>query len=230
MRDRHKRAASRVCAGAREIVNELSRLGARSGHNTARIWDDWISSMALALSNSCDRRPAVWEAREAEYMEIVARHGAEVMAKFKAMFFGMVDELEAAYGEYSDLLGGIYMGLEMGNDARGQFFTPDSLCQVMAATTITHDAMHAHVEKDGFFTLCDPAIGGGATEVLRAGLNPAEHLHITGVDIDQGVLRMCYVQLAIMGAAATLQVGDTLRMQMREGGDYYTPIHIINGW
>ena len=234
MRQRQKRAAARHGEGAREIVNELSKLGARSGHNTGRIWDDWIASMACAISNSVDRRPAVWEAREAEYMTIVDRHGAEVMGTFAQMLAGLIAEIEQADGEFTDLLGSIYMSLELGNDARGQFFTPPGVCQIIAGITTTRDDLRERVAQSGFITVGEPAIGGGATvipvvtEVLRAGLNPAEHLHITGIDIDRGVLRMAYVQLSLMGVPAVLYVGDTLRMEMRE--DYYTPIHIVNGW
>jgi hypothetical protein len=80
----------------------------------------------------------------------------------------------------------------------------------------------------------DPAIGGGAmmipifSAMLQAGLNPSQHLHVTGIDIDASVLRMAYVQLSLLGVPAVLWVGDTLRMDMRE--DWYTPIHIVEGW
>lgn len=58
MRDRQHRAAARHGDEAREIANGLRSIQAKSGHNLARIWDDWISSMALAIANKCDRRPA----------------------------------------------------------------------------------------------------------------------------------------------------------------------------
>ena len=190
--------------------------------------------MALAIANGVDRRPKIWAEREAEYMQIVGRHGAEVMGAFAEMFAGLVVELEEADGVYTDLLGSIFMALELGNDHRGQFFTPGGVCQMMAQITLSHAEMRELVEREGFFTVCEPAIGGGATvipvvtEVLRAGLSPAEHMHLTGCDIDQGVLRMAYVQLSLMGVPAVLVVGDTLRVTERE--HYYTPVHVMNGW
>ena len=117
MRDRQLRGAKLVGEEAGQIARELRNIHSRSGHNLARIWDDWISSMALAVANALDRRPEVHERREAEYMQIVERHGRQTMESFKAMLFQLV---EALTGEPDDVLGGVYMALELGNDHRGQ--------------------------------------------------------------------------------------------------------------
>jgi len=231
MRDRQLRGAKRVGEEAGQIARELRNIHSRSGHNLARIWDDWISSMALAVANALDRRPEVHERREAEYMQIVERHGKQTMESFKAMLFQLV---EALTGEPDDVLGGVYMALELGNDHRGQFFTPTSISELVSQLSLDPADMRAEVERVGFMTINDPAIGGGAmmipmvSAMLQAGLSPSQHLHVTGIDIDASVLRMAYVQLSLLGVPAVLWVGDTLRMEMRE--DWYTPVHIVEGW
>jgi hypothetical protein len=232
VRDRHIRAAGRIGPEADQIAKRLRSLQANSGHGLHRFWDDWISSMALALSNGVDHRPAVWQRREDEYMQIVARHGKATMQVFASM---MHEQLaEALTGEPTDVLGQICMALELGNDHAGQFFTPPDVCTVMAEMTFDDAFIRERVERDGWISVQEPAIGGGAMiipmvgRMLAAGLNPSEQLHVVGADIDSSVLRMAYVQLSLLGVPAVLYVGDTLRMEMRD--DWYTPVHVLVGW
>lgn len=232
MRQRQQRAAAKVGPQADKIVRELKRLHSRSGHSLARIWDDWICSIAAATSNGCDKRPAVYDRREAEYMDVVARHGREAMHSFKAMFGLLLEALDVP--RPVDVLGSIYMALELGSDSAGQFFTPTDVCELMAAMLMTPEQVREQVERDGWLSICEPAIGGGATvipviaAVREAGLDPTQHMHVTGVDVHGVVLRMAYVQLSWLGVPAVLSVGDSLRMEFRD--DWYTPAHIAFGW
>jgi len=231
VRDRQQRAAARHGPEADAIARELRAIQARGGHNLARIWDDWISAMALAISNSVDRRPEVRQRREAEYMEIVERHGSEVMEAFRRMLGMVVAGLE---GEPIDLLGGIYMGLELGSNHAGQFFTPSGLCEAMARLLMDPDHIRETIEREGWITIHEPAIGGGATVIptvrilIEHGYNPSRHLHVVGIDVDWTVLRMAYVQLSLLGVPAVLYVGDTLRAELRD--DWYSPVHVLLGW
>lgn len=232
MRQRQVRAVARHGQEASEIVKRLRSIQSGSGHNLARIWDDWISSMALAIANGCDRRPQVWREREDEYMQIVARHGRETMHAFAEMLALLVQGLDCELP--TDLLGSIYMALELGNNHAGQFFTPSSVCELLARMTLTPAGIREIIEREGFITVHEPAIGGGATvipvvaAVREAGYSPSAHLHVVGVDIDWTVLRMAYVQLSLLGVPCILYVGDTLKMEMRE--TWYSPVHILGGW
>lgn len=95
MRDRHRRAVATHGSEATQIANTLRSLHSRSGHNLRTLWTDWVSAMALAIANAGDRRPAVWRAREDEYMQIVGRHGAEAMDAFASMLAVVRGALEA---------------------------------------------------------------------------------------------------------------------------------------
>lgn len=231
MRERQKRAAARVSDHAAEICKLLRKLHVGSGHNLHRLWSDWIASSAIAIANAVDRRPEVWRAREDEYMRIVQLHGAAAMGVFAEMFALLVEGLEHLP---QDVLGSVYMALELGNDGAGQFFTPYSLCQLMASMTMQPEALRAEVEASGWITISEPAVGGGAMliacieQILQAGLNPSEHVHMTAVDIDRQVLMMAYIQLSLLGVPAVCVVGDTLRMQERE--HWFTPVHVVGGW
>ena len=41
-----------------------------------------------------------------------------------------------------DFLGELFMALDMGNEWRGQFFTPYSVCSLMAAITLTENILY----------------------------------------------------------------------------------------
>jgi|GEM_PF-1260074 len=232
MRDRQHRAAARHGDAAREIANGLRSIQAKSGHNLARIWDDWISSMALAIANKCDRRPAAVERREAEYMQIVKAHKRETMFAYRDMLHAVIRGMDTDLP--FDLLGSVYMALELGSSHAGQFFTPTDVCTLMVRMAVEPEDLREIVERDGFVTTCEPSIGGGAivlpvlSAIYEAGLVPFHHLHVVGIDVDYTVLRMAYVQLSLLGVPAVLYVGDTLRMQMRD--DWFTPAHVAFGW
>ncbi len=231
VRQRQQRAAARHGDEAAEIARKLSSIQAGSGHNLSRLWEDWIHWMAITISNKFDLRPSVWQRREEEHAAIEERHGPEVVATFSEMM-GMV--AEALQENPADLLGGVYMALELGNDHAGQFFTPTEISLLMTLMNMDAEHLREIVERDGFVTVNDPAIGGGSTVfpvlamMTEAGLNYAEQLHITGQDVDSRVLMMAYVQLSWLGVPAVLLRGDTLRMVFTD--DWYTPAHILVGW
>lgn len=187
--------------------------------------------MAVTISNKFDLRPSVWQRRADEHAAIEERHGPKVVAEFMAMMSMVVEALQDAP---ADLLGGVYMALELGNDHAGQFFTPNEISRLLVGLNMDAEGLRAIVERDGFVTICDPAIGGGSTVIpvlaamTEAGLNYAEQLHVSGADIDSRVLMMAYVQLSWLGVPAALARGDTLRMAFTD--DWYTPAHILVGW
>lgn len=211
-----------------DISKRIRKLSGR--WTTYDLFRDWIEAMACAISNAVDRRPGVHGRREEAYMAIVKRYdgdASEVMRTFSEMLGVLTMLLE---GEPDDVLGQLYMELGLSSQDVGQFFTPMSLCDMMATMTLGDSPVPPH----GYFTVQEPAIGGGAQVIgmaramLRRGLSPSHHLHVTGADIDRNVLLMGYVQLSLIGIPAVLYVGDTLRMEMRE--DWYTPAHVLGGW
>lgn len=232
---RRARAAARQGEEANEIVKLLRGVTSSTGHSMHVVWRDWIAAMATAISNAVDRRQPVWNEREAEYMAVVKRYGTkagevmDVFAQCKAM---VVDALEL---EPRDLLGGLYMALELGNDAAGQFFTPYRVCLTMARMLVTDRAeLDAMIRARGYIAASEPAIGGGAmvvafAEVLRElGVDPTTQLHVTGVDVDRAVLQQAYVQLSLLGVPGVLVVGNALTLEERE--HWYTPMHVFGCW
>lgn len=132
-----------------------------------------------------------------------------------------------------DFLGSAYMALEIGNKKDGQFFTPYSVCEAMAHDTITADSCTQAMGDHGYVSLNDPACGGCAT--LIASFNRLKELGIDqhhawfeAQDLNLETACMGYVQLALLGCAGVVVVGDTLAYEARRV--LHLPMNVISPW
>ncbi|MAY72057.1 MAG: restriction endonuclease subunit M [Halomonas sp.] len=196
---------------------------------TWEVWSDFIEMSAISLSNAVDLHEATWQERENKYLQIARKYKPEQLQKFAKALAMLVDEMH----EPRDFLGQTFMALELGNKWKGQFFTPDALCNVMAAVTLG-DTVHKHIDEYGYFTVNEPACGGGATIIgivnaLKAmKINYQQHMHVTAVDLDIRSVHMCYVQLSLLHVPAVIVHGNTLTLE--EYSHWHTPAHIMHGW
>lgn len=197
-------------------------------HDLWSVWSDFVGMCAIALSNTVDLRQR--DEREAEYLRMVGRYQADEVERF-AHALGSL-QLCFHTGGHDDVLGSVFMELELGNKWAGQFFTPYHLCQAMAAMTL-QDARQ-RIERDGFITVMDPATGGGAMLIAAAEYLAQQdiavplRMHATAQDIDAKAARMTYVQLALLGVPDVVITGNTLSLEERER--WYTPAHVMFGW
>ncbi|MBB5707334.1 N-6 DNA methylase [Sphingopyxis panaciterrulae] len=193
------------------------------------LFSDCMEAAAIAMSNAIDL--ANRDAREKRYLDIVGRYERDVVDVFTKVLAEIVLALEAGPG---DVLGVAFAELGLGNAARGQFFTPYPICQLMAGTLGAADQLAGIIEKSGFVRALEPACGAGAmiialAEIMRAqDLNYQQQLHVTAIDIDPRAVHMAYIQFTLMHIPAVVIVGNSLSMEMRE--HWYTPAHILGGW
>lgn len=213
-------------------VNEISKtiLSLRGTHDLWTIWCDFIQIVATMLSNAVDKRPSVWQEREDAYLRTIKHYKRHEIDLFIQAYAQTVDALSVE--QPGDVLGQVYMQLELGNKWRGQFFTPDSLCQIMATLTLK-DAKQ-QIQERGYITYHEPAIGGGAMVIgavnalRKQDINPQQLLHVTGIDVDIKSVHMAYIQLSLLGIPAILVHGNALTLE--EYSHWYTPMHIMGGW
>lgn len=215
-------------AMAASDLGKLMRLAA-GRRNLYDVFADFCAMAAIAISNAVDLRQR--EAREAEYMRIIGRYEKAEQELFPQMMAALVMRMEAGP---DDVLGKLFGELEIHNVDRGQFFTPYSVCQLMADLHVADGNMQQHIEAKGFVTVNEPTCGAGAMVIalaesmLKAGLNPQTQLHATCQDIDSRAVHMCYLHLALMHIPAVIILGNTLMLEQREV--WYTPAHILGGW
>ena len=203
----------------KKIIEKIQKMSGE--YSVYAIFDDWISMYALATAQSVDYK----RSREDNYLQIASKH-KDKLNDYCELNGMLIDAFEE---KMEDVLGYIYMHLELGSSRTGQFFTPYHICQLMAR-------MGYH-EKD-FYDINEPSCGGGgniiafAEELKRQGINYQRKMRAVCQDIDVRAVYMCYLQCSYYGIPAVCFQADTLRDP--EGNDsstgrLLTPQIILNG-
>lgn len=208
-------------------------------HQLWELWQDSMTMFALSLSNTVDRR--FYDKRESMYMDIARKYTKEEMEVFPKIFGEIVMQLEA--DPEQDLLGDLYMQLDLGSHWHGQFFTPYHLCSAMAKMELglPQDYTADNIKP---ISVCDCACGGGALLIAAAheyrkaiahtGLNAQEYICLYAQDLSQVSAMMCYLQLSLLGYAAKVKQGDSLLHPIVEEDDgpdiWYTPMWFSDVW
>lgn len=176
-----------------------------------QVWADFITLSAIEIACSVDRTSSDRKSRMTEYKSIMERYCPEERQKFAKLFILTVNALET--NPEQDFLGEIFMGLNLGNHWKGQFFTPYSICQMIAS--IQTDVAQKNVQSNGWTSIYDPACGAGAllvalrNEAVRKQISP-DSLLFVAQDIDRVAAMMCYIQISLLGCAGYVVVGDSL--------------------
>ena len=188
------------------------------------VFSDFVVMSAISLHNAVNMNDDL----EKEYLDIIAQYSKEEAKEFPKLFSCLVELLES---KPADVLGALYMELELGNKNTGQFFTPSALSEMMAQ--INYDTELRELNKP-FITLSEPACGAGGMVLAFANVmisykhNPAEKLWVQCIDIDRVAAFMCYLQLSLWNIPAQVIVGNTLSLELRE--QYFTPAHYLYDW
>lgn len=194
----------------KEIVRLFSAFD--GSKNRRKIFDDFLVMTACMLSNLGD--PVHQEEREKLYMQYASQYKPEELNIFARMIAEIVNGLEDNPDQ--DFLGEMYMALDFGSSAAGQFFTPYSVCRCMAGVVSNFELLKTQIADHGFFSVTDPACGAGAlllafvNECIRQHINPQTQCLVVAQDIDFTVGCMCYIMMSFMGLAGYVVIGDTL--------------------
>lgn len=207
-------------------------------HQLWELWQDSMTMFALSISNTVDSRYR--DKRESAYMDIVHKYTKEEMQVFPQILGEICLQLEQ--NPEQDLLGDLYMQLDLGSHWHGQFFTPYNVCAMMAKMQLGQQDYTIDNVKP--ITVCDCACGGGALliaaahefrkAIRRTGLNAQHYICLYAQDLSQVSAMMCYVQLSLLGYAAKVKLGDSLMNPLVEhdnGADiWYTPMWFSDVW
>ncbi len=189
-----------------------------------KVFEDFVTMSAISLHNAINKN----ETLEKEYMTIQAKYSKDEVKAFGRLLGMLVELLQ---DEPKDVLGQLYMELEIGNSKAGQFFTPDSV-SVMMAKMLYGDKIT--LPDCGFITMSEPASGAGGMvlafvkELTNQKLDPARTFWVQCIDIDRTVALMCYIQLSLWNVPAQIIVGNTLSMELRE--QFFTPVYYLFNW
>jgi hypothetical protein len=170
--------------------------------------------------------------REKQYLEVVRRYDPATLQVFSENLGAVVMALD---DKATDILGQVFHALELHNSARGQFFTPYSICEMMAKINIgSGDDVAAKLKRRGYIRAQEPACGSGAMVIALAeamrdvGHNYQDCLHVTAIDIDRRAVHMAYIQFALLHIPAVILEGNTLSLEFRD--EWKTPAHFLAEW
>lgn len=191
----------------KEITDTIK--GMAGSYSSRDIFTDWVCLMALSIQNGCTL-PAgrIYRDREKQYADIMKKYGG------RERQFGEMQGMLCLYMEEKglwDVLGEIYMELEAGSRAAGQFFTPfhlSRLCAEMAAVD----------SEDGrAVTIYEPSCGSAGMVIAAAaalekrGIDYQKRMKVLCQDLDWRCVYMAYVQLSLYGIDAAVAQGDSLK-------------------
>ena len=145
---------------AQAELGKILRFAGRK-HGLWQVFRDFVAMSAIAISNAVDK--SAYEEREADYLAMVARYSREELDELSRGLACIVMGLEDGP---DDFLGALYMSLELGDAWKGQFFTPYQVSYLMAAMTVG-DGTQREIDRKGYVSVSDPAIGGGATAFFK---------------------------------------------------------------
>lgn len=215
------------------------------GQHRWQAWGDMVWLFATTIANSV--KTPYWDQREKRYLEIIQKYDKQrqkVFPELLAMLVRIMDEA-VNNGFYGDFLGELYMTLELGNSAGGQFFTPYSVCMLMAEVTYGDgDRVKNDISRKGWSSCNDCACGAGATLIAMAEVMHKNHVNyqqqclFVAQDIDYTTALMCYIQLSLLGCAGYVRIGNTLtdpgtgELLFGDGCEntWYTPMFFAPAW
>lgn len=201
----------------RHLRNESQKrivklLDAMSGkYSTWELWQDFILMAAVSIANTVGGEFA--KQREDMYLELARKYDQREMECFAQILAEVVSAMDSSPDQ--DFLGELFMALGLGNEWKGQFFTPYDVCRSMAAMTYGDD-LKDRINREGWISVNDPACGAGAlllafaNECWRNDLNYQTSVLFVAQDIDFLAGCMCYIQLSLMGCAGYVVIDDSI--------------------
>ena len=129
------------------------------------------------------------------------REQGEEFGRLLVMYVKTVEE-----HPFRDILGELFMRLDVNSARAGQFFSPFSIAEMMAKMDFDPEAFKRLVEEKGEVTVCDPAVGSGVLLLAFAkivndtfGRWGTDQIRLYGQDIDPRCVNMCRIQLRMNG-------------------------------
>jgi type I restriction-modification system DNA methylase subunit len=198
-----------------------------------RVFSDFVEMSALAIANSIDEKQ--YESREKRYLETISQYTPDEQKLFPQMLVDLVEALNYTLvnsNALADILGELFHELKFHSHYKGQFFTPQSVCDFMGAVVISDYT--EQIKKHGYVEMYEPCCGSGAMILgFARAMKIAKHNYCTqllvkATDIDEKCAHMTFVQLSLYGIPAVITHGNTITLEM--WSYWYTPVYIIHGW
>lgn len=204
----------------KDILVEISK-----SRDIRKSFEDFVLCSAYAISNSCNYNNDI----EQEYLNIAKKYSKNELSDFAQMLAYL--QLECVKDNPIDILGNVYEEIGMSNKAKGQFFTPESVCDLITSLTLSDKNFNENIEKKGYFSMNDPACGSGrflfsAIDYLKNKNVPLNKVLVEGDDISLLCCCMTYINLSLRGINGYVKHQNTLSQEQWQV--FYTPAFVMN--
>lgn len=213
---------------APELKPIVKLLQANTGaHRMYEVFDDFTTMFAIAHRQVVDKQG--WREREDEYLRIAGKYDRAQLDRFAEAWAHVVTVMDK---EPTDVLGRLYMELEISDANMGQFYTPYDVARLIA--DMNAGGLLKALEMREFVDVYEPACGAGAfliaiTQTLRhAGVNFHQRLHVTADDLSRTAIHMCYLHMTLLHVPAVIVRRNTLTLETFD--TWVTPAHVLGGW
>ena len=184
-------------SASKEVLKHLDSAADKAGLSRGQAFEDFLTFVRCSLAG---------QTMEEEYLQTVAKgyangkegkRGIDLVAKaFGALVVAMEETGQDVLGDI--FTGGITYG------ERGQFFTPDSLCQLMAELTTQGDEGEQR-------SVNDPACGSGRALLAIGKKHPG--WEFVGQDVDHRCTQMTAINLGLNGLKGWAVWQNTLTLE-----------------
>lgn len=206
----------------KEFISKLSNLD--RSRSVSTVFNDFLTLSCCSLAQTVYRSDIL----EQKYLNIIKTYTKEQAEEFSKLLAFLILGLEQ---ESQDFLGQVYMSLNLGSQANGQYFTPYSVCKFMAEINFTEIESF---QNNQLITFSEPCCGSGAliitfAQTLREhNINYQQNLFVEAIDISEMCFKMTYIQLSLLGIPAKVIQGDSLSLKFQQV--LYTPFYFMNGF
>ena len=201
-----------------EFIKTLNKMAYE--HSAYDVFCDFLTLSCYAFANVSHFN----QERENKYLSIIGKYKKDVQEQFPKLLALVTEGFEHGF---SDFLGEVYMACDFGSDSMGQFFTPYSVCQVCAETSLPEN-----LDKNRIYKVAEPACGGGAMVIALAetfykkGLNFQQNMYVEMTDLSWNSVCMSMIQMSLLGIPATIIHGNSLSLEVYDV--FETPMVGIN--
>jgi type I restriction-modification system DNA methylase subunit len=164
------------------------------GKSETEVFEDFLDICICCLSG---------QRYEEQYLSIIKKYKREQVDLFCELFVEMVLIMNNNDSGLKDCLGEFFQS-NITRGASGQFFTPEHVCDFMAAIT-----MDTETTKDQ--TIMDPACGSG--RMLLSAAKISRHNYFYGADIDNRCCKMAAINLCLNGLTGEIAWMNSLSVE-----------------
>lgn len=190
------------------LLKNMINLGRR--YDVWKVFNDFLCICAYSISNSVYYN----DEREKEYLKIINSYSKDEVDILVKMFSSLVNSLDSE--RFNDVLGKIFEELNLHNKYKGQFFTPEHVCDLMSKITLNKDEIEKDIKNKGYIKLNDPACGSSRLIysalkfMVENNINYHYNVFVEVQDVSLICVLMSYIQLSLYGVNGKVIYGDTL--------------------